>query len=42
MGYTRIETEAGGAARWIFPNAIRDNRRRDGREGRNNRSSKAR
>ena len=33
MGYTRIEPEAGGAARRIGPNDIRDNRRRDGREG---------
>ena len=32
-GYTRIEAEAGGAARRIGPNDIRDNRRRDGREG---------
>jgi len=31
MGYTRIEAEAGGAARRIGPNDIRDNRRRDGR-----------
>lgn len=31
--YTRIETEAGGAARRICPNIIRDNRRCDGREG---------
>jgi len=29
----RIEAEAGGAARRIGPNDIRDNRRRDGREG---------
>ena len=33
IGYTRIEAEAGGAARRIGPNDIRDNRRRDGREG---------
>ena len=33
IGYTRIEAEAGGAARRIYPNDIRDNRRRDGREG---------
>ena len=32
IGYTRIETEAGGAARRIGPNDIRDKRRRDGRE----------
>ena len=32
-GYDRIEAEAGGAARRIYPNTIRDNRRRDGREG---------
>lgn len=32
-GYTRIEPEAGGARRRIYPNTIRDNRRRDGREG---------
>ena len=31
MGYTRIEAEAGGAARRIGPNDIRDNS--DGREG---------
>ena len=31
--HTRIETEAGGAAQWICPNIIRDNRRCDGREG---------
>ncbi len=31
--YTRIEAEAGGAAWRIYPNDIRDNRRRDGREG---------
>ena len=33
IGYIRIEPEAGGAARRICPNDIRDNRRRDGREG---------
>ncbi len=33
MGYDSIEAEAGGAARRIYPNTIRDNRRRDGREG---------
>ena len=33
MGYARIEAEAGGRARRICPNDIRDNRRRDGREG---------
>ena len=33
-----IETEAGGAARRISPNDIRDNRRRDGREGKYARS----
>ncbi len=31
--HTRIETEAGGAAQWICPNIIWDNRRCDGREG---------
>ena len=38
MGYTRIEAEASGAARRIGPNDIRDNRRRDGREGELDRS----
>ena len=37
-GYARIEAEAGGAARRIYPNTIRDNRRRDGREGEHTRS----
>jgi hypothetical protein len=31
--YTRIEPEAGGAARRIYRNDIPGNRRRDGREG---------
>ena len=36
MGYDRIETERAGRHGRLGPNDIRDNRRRDGREGRMN------